>query len=165
MIQRWALIYGIPAVLIVGGILSAQDSRPFPTPASPGQAIRDAAKAASHDPTEDRPKGGAVEVLNGMPDVDFRAYLQKVSTAIRSSLYFLVPQKAHDRKGNLTIEFAVLPDGRIGTMKLVSSSDDDLLDRAAWKAIRAAAPFPALPKEFTRPNLKLRYRFFYNEVP
>jgi TonB family protein len=165
VIQRWALICGISAVLIVGGILSAQDSRPFPAPASPGQAIQDAAKTAAHDPTEDRPKGGTIEVLNGMPDLDFRAYLQKVSTAIRSSWYFLVPQKARDRKGNLTIEFAVLPDGKIATMKLVSSSDDDLLDRAAWKAIRAAAPFPALPKEFTRPNLKLRYRFFYNEVP
>lgn len=165
MIQRWAAICGISAVLIVGGILPAQDSKPFPAPPSPGKAIQDAAQASAHDPVQDRPKGGTVEILNGMPAVDFRAYLQKVSTAIRNTWYLSVPPKARYRKGDLAIEFAVLPDGKIGAMKLVSSSDDDLLDRAAWKAIRAAAPFPALPKDFTRPSLKLRYRFFYNEVP
>ena len=165
MIQRWAPICGISAVLIVGRILSAQDSKPFPSPGSPGRAIQDAAQASAHDLSHDHPKDGTIEILNGMPAVDFRAYLQKVSTAIRNAWYFSQPPKARDRKGDLTIEFAVLPDGKIGAMKLVSSSDDPLLDRTAWRAIRAAAPFPALPKDFTRPNLKLRYCFFYNEVP
>jgi len=155
----------IANLLLASGILAAQDSKPLPPPPSPGKAIQDAAAAAAHDLPRDRPKGGAVEILNGMQGVDFSAYLQKVSAAIRNTWYFLVPAEARGRKGQVTIEFAVLPDGKIGAMKLASSSEDDLLDRAAWKAIKGAAPFPALPKAFTRPNLRLRYRFLYNEIP
>jgi TonB family protein len=47
-------------------------------------------------------------------------------------------------------------------MKLVASSVDTSLDRAAWGAITASNPFKALPSEFSGPYLRLRFRFFYN---
>jgi TonB family protein len=165
MIKPWALACRISVVLIVAGVLAAQNSKPFPAPASSGQAIQDAAKAAVHDVHEDRPKGDALEVLSNTQGVDFRAYLQKVSTTIRNTWSLSIPPAARVRKGTVTIQFVVLSDGKIGAMKLASSSDDDLLDRIAWKAIKGAGPFSALPKAFTQPNLKLCYRFFYNEIP
>jgi len=53
------------AALITGGVLAARDSKPLPAPVNPGQAIQDAAKAAAHDPPQDRPKDGTVETLYG----------------------------------------------------------------------------------------------------
>lgn len=165
VIQPWALVCRISVVLMVGGVLATQDSKPFPAPASPGKAIQNAAEAAVHDVAHGRPKDGALEILSSTQGVDLRAYLQNVSTTIRNTWSLSMPPAARVRKGTVKIEFVVLSDGKIGAMKLVSSSEDDLLDRIAWKAIKGAAPFSALPKAFTQPNLKLRYCFFYNEIP
>ena len=152
-------------LLLISGNLAAQDSKPLRTTASPGKTIQDAAQGAAQGLAQSHRKDGAVEILSGTQGVDFRAYCQRVSTAVRNTWSLSIPPDVRVRKGTVKIEFAVLPDGKIDTMKLVSSSDDDLLDRLAWKAIRAAAPFPALPKTFTGPNLKLRYSFYYNEIP
>ena len=65
VIQRWASICRIFVVLITGGVLAAQDSKPLPAPASPGQAIQDAAKAAADDLAHNRASAGAVEILTG----------------------------------------------------------------------------------------------------
>jgi TonB family protein len=158
-------LLSIANLAVACGILAAQDSKPFPPPTGPGKAIQNAAEAATHDLAHGRPKDGALEVLNNTQGVDLRAYLQNVSTTIRNTWSLSLPAAARVRKGTVTIEFVVLSDGKIGAMKLVSSSDDDLLDRIAWRAIKGAGPFSALPKAFTQPNLKLCYRFFYNEIP
>ncbi len=50
-------------------------------------------------------------------------------------------------------------------MKLVTSSGDVTLDRAAWGGITASDPFPSLPVEFKGEYLALRFRFFYNPDP
>jgi len=50
-------------------------------------------------------------------------------------------------------------------MKFAATSGDGLLDRAAWEAVKAAAPFPPLPAELKSDHLTLRCRFFYNPQP
>jgi len=47
-------------------------------------------------------------------------------------------------------------------MKLVTSSGDSSLDRAAWSGIVGSDPFPALPGEFGGQYIALRIRFLYN---
>jgi hypothetical protein len=47
-------------------------------------------------------------------------------------------------------------------MKLVATSGDIPLDRAAWAGITGSDPFPALPSEFGGQYLALRFRFYYN---
>ncbi len=178
MIQSRPTVFKMVAILIAllsCALLAAQDTKPLPPPTSPGQSIQDAAKAAAHDLTDDHPrdatvetlygadgKAGAVEILNSTSGVDFRPYLEKVWSDIRRSWNRSTPAYARKMKGKVTIELAIFPDGRISAMKLVSGSGDYALDRAAWDGIRAATPFAALPKEFTGPNLKLRYQFLYN---
>jgi TonB family protein len=178
MTQSRPIVFTMSALMVAllsGAVLAAQDSKPLPPPASPGQAIQDAAKAAAHDPTQDRPKGGTVEILygaagkagtveilNSTQGIDFHPYLEKIWSDVRRNWNRLTPAYARKMRGKVTIEFAVLPDGHISAMKLVSGSGDYSLDRAAWDGIRAAGPFAALPKEFTGPNLRLRYQFLYN---
>ncbi len=47
-------------------------------------------------------------------------------------------------------------------MKLLQSSGDPTLERAAWAGITDSSPFHPLPEEFTGESLALRFRFHYN---
>ncbi len=110
-------------LLIAGTVLAAQDSKPLPTTASPGKTIQHAAQAAADDLAHGLPKDGALEILSGTQGVDFKAYSHKVSTAVRNTWSLSIPPDVRVRKGTVTIEFRVLPDGKIGAMKLVSSGN------------------------------------------
>jgi outer membrane biosynthesis protein TonB len=47
-------------------------------------------------------------------------------------------------------------------MRLVSSSGDLALDRAAWGALTSASPLPNLPVKFTGDYVAIRAAFYYN---
>jgi TonB family protein len=105
---------------------------------------------------------GNLEVLSDTQGVDFGPYLQRVLHDVKMNWYSLIPESAQMKKGNLGIEFAITKDGKVAGMKLVFSSGDIPLDRAAWGGITASNPFPPLPSDFNGPYLALRFRFFYN---
>jgi TonB family protein len=147
---------------------------------SPGSAIEQAARAAaaSHGGYAGdgggyglgigkRPTAamGPLEVLSDTMGVDFAPYLQRVLHDVRQNWYNLIPESARAplmKKGKVTIEFAIMKDGRVQGMKLISGSSDVALDRGAWGGITASNPFPPLPGEFGGQYLDLRFTFFYN---
>jgi len=108
---------------------------------------------------------GDIEVLTDTQGVDFGPFLHAMLQAVRDNWYALIPAEANApelKSGTLVIEFRILGDGRVTGMKIVSSSGDIALDRAAWGGITASNPFVPLPAEFTGPYLALRFRFRYN---
>jgi TonB family protein len=105
---------------------------------------------------------GNLEVLSDTMGVDFGPYLQRVLHDVRQNWYNAIPESAQWKKGKLAIEFAITKDGKVAGMKLVASSNDTPLDRAAWAGITASDPFPPLPSEFPGQYLALRFVFFYN---
>jgi len=105
---------------------------------------------------------GALDVLSDTQGVDFGPYLQRILQEVRDNWYRLIPESAEMKKGKLAIEFAITRNGGIADMRLVATSNDVALDRAAWGGITASNPFPPLPSEFTGPYLALRFRFYYN---
>src|ERR1700683_1725498 len=105
---------------------------------------------------------GALEILSDTQGVDFGPYLQSVLQAVRKNWYDLIPQRAQMNKGKLAIELAITPEGKIAGMKLVATSGDVALDRAAWGGIVKCNPFPPLPSDFHGPYLAQRFRFYYN---
>jgi TonB family protein len=108
---------------------------------------------------------GGLEVLSDTMGVDFGPYLQRVLHDVKMNWYNLIPESARApimKKGKVGIEFAILKDGTIAGMKLVSTSGDVALDRGAWGGITASVPFPPLPKEFAGQYLALRFGFYYN---
>ncbi|HET7209131.1 MAG TPA: TonB family protein [Terriglobales bacterium] len=108
---------------------------------------------------------GNLDVLSDTMGVDFGPYLARVLHDVRGNWYNLIPEVARApimKKGKLTIEFAILKDGRIAGMQLVSGSGDVSLDRGAWGGITASNPFPPLPREFGGQYLALRFHFYYN---
>jgi TonB family protein len=105
---------------------------------------------------------GALDILSDTQGVDFGPYLQRILQDVKENWYRLIPESAEMKKGKLAIEFAITRDGKVADMRLVASSNDTALDRAAWGGITASNPFPPLPSEFTGPYLALRFRFYYN---
>lgn len=105
---------------------------------------------------------GALDILSDTQGVDFGPYLQRILQDVRQNWYLLIPPSAEMKKGKLAIEFAITKDGQVAGMKLITSSGDTALDRAAWGGITASDPFPPLPTEFGGQYLALRFRFYYN---
>jgi TonB family protein len=105
---------------------------------------------------------GNLEVLSDTMGVDFGPYLKRILQDVRQNWYNAIPESAQMKKGKLAIEFAITKDGKVAGMKLVTSSGDVPLDRAAWAGITASDPFPPLPTEFGGEYLALRFIFFYN---
>ena len=108
---------------------------------------------------------GPLEILSDTMGVDFGPYLQRVLHDVKINWYNLIPESARAplmKKGKVTIEFAILKNGTVAGMRLVSTSGDVALDRGAWGGITASNPFPPLPNEFGGQYLALRFMFLYN---
>ncbi|MBZ5531760.1 MAG: energy transducer TonB [Acidobacteriia bacterium] len=110
-------------------------------------------------------KRDEMEILSDTMGVDFGPYLRRLKVTVQSHWDPLIPEVALPpmmKKGSLIIEFAIMKDGSVQGLKLISSSGDAALDRAAWGAITSAVPFNPLPADFKGDFLKLRARFIYN---
>ncbi|HXB22369.1 MAG TPA: TonB family protein [Candidatus Solibacter sp.] len=158
----------------------SSSSSPFKV-GSPGSAVEQAIHSAAgshgtnrvsfggdygrhHDQQRSDPHGD-LEILSDTMGVDFGPYLQRVVYQVREHWYNLIPESAKAplmKKGKLTIDFAILKDGRVAGLRLAATSGDDALDRPAWGSITGSDPFPPLPTEFKGQHLQLRFKFYYN---
>lgn len=105
------------------------------------------------------------EILSDTMGVDFGPYMAIILREVKRNWIRLIPDSAAYKKGEVTITFRILKDGRAKDITLEVSSGDTPLDRAAYAGISASDPFPPLPVEFTGPDLTLRFGFFYNLNP
>jgi TonB family protein len=105
---------------------------------------------------------GALDILSDTQGVNFGPYLKGLLENVRKNWYRLIPESAATKKGKLAIGFAITKDGKLADMRLVATSGDTQLDRAAWGGITACDPFKPLPDKFTGAYLALRMRFYYN---
>ena len=105
------------------------------------------------------------EILSDTMGVDFGPYMAIILREVKKNWISLIPESASYKKGEVSIIFTILKNGRVTGMSFVNGSGDVALDRAAYGGITASDPFPPLPAEFTGPNLTLRFAFFYNENP
>lgn len=160
--------------------MQQQGTPDFRAMMSPGQSIEQAARAVAAGrtggssgaggyygvgPGGSALKMGPAEVLSDTQGVDFGPYLSRVLDAVRRNWYNLIPEEARPpllKKGKVSIEFAIMPNGKVAGMTLRGPSGDVALDRAAWGGITASNPFAPLPSEFHGPYLALRFHFFYN---
>jgi TonB family protein len=149
-------------------------------PSSPGEAIRQAARAAASSPPifggdsgGNAPNGnsgsaGGAEILSDTMGVDFGPYLKRIVYDTERAWWPIIPEVARpplNKQGRVLIRFKILRDGSVKEMTLEGPSGDVSLDRAAWGGITGASPFPTLPKEFKGPYLELRFYFLYNIKP
>ena len=108
-----------------------------------------------------------LDVLGDTMGVDFGPYLQGALATIRKNWQNLIPPEARAptmKKGTVSIEFSILANGKVEGLKIVGTSGDDALDRAAWGGITASEPFPPLPTKFGGKYLALRISYYYNPI-
>jgi TonB family protein len=108
------------------------------------------------------------DVLSDTQGVNFKAYINSVRHKIHDTWIPLLPAEAQPPErhpGETSIHFTINPDGTIAAMRMDDSSDDNLLDRAAWDSIAGVGKFPPLPGKFHGPNLELRVHFNVNLQP
>lgn len=115
------------------------------------------------------PSGGqvrdAIEITTDTMGVDFGPYLRRIHDVIEANWYNIMPESVNPplrKSGKVSIEFVIMPDGKVQGMRVHTPSGDVALDRAAWGGISASNPLPPLPKEFHGPYLGLRCYFLYN---
>jgi len=153
-------------------------NNPFAAAASPGsvieQAARESAERRNYGSAGDYGVGPSaqptklrsdIDILSDTMGVDFGPYLSRALETIRQNWYNVIPEEARPplmKSGKVSIEFAILKDGSIAGMSVISPSGDVALDRAAWGGITGSNPFQRLPQEFHGQYLALRIHFFYN---
>lgn len=158
---------------------AAKPSGSFAGGVSPGSAIQQAARASAYSRGGGGGAGGEyglglgsqskvrsdIDIVSDTMGVDFGPYLSRILHDVRINWYALIPEVARSplmKKGKVSIQFAILKDGSVAGMQLISPSGDVSLDRAAWGGITASNPFPPLPARFGGQYLALRFHFYYN---
>jgi TonB family protein len=141
----------------------------IPTQALPQtDQVKDKAPAQekkSEEKKPDTPAKEGIEILSDTMGVDFGPYMKRLKYTVQTHWGMLIPEVALppiNKSGTVVIEFLIGRDGQVTGMKLVKSSGDVALDRAAWHGITDALPLPKLPSEFKGDHLSLRCTFLYN---
>jgi TonB family protein len=147
--------------------------------ASPGSSVNQAIQSVAADHGTGRSYGGdygvagphpktdrrgAMEIVSDTLGVDFGPYMQRLHVVVQNRWDVLIPQVALPpvmKKGTVVLEFSILKDGTVTGLKVISSSGDEALDRAAYGAI-LTGKLPQLPPNFTGDYLTLHAHFYYN---
>jgi outer membrane biosynthesis protein TonB len=112
--------------------------------------------------------GGGLEVLSDTQGVDFSAYLRRMHSDVMRNWEPLLPEETYApllKSGETIIILTILPDGKIGDIRLEGSTHDDAINRSAWGSLTSEGQFEPLPSRFHGPSLILRLRYMVNEGP
>ena len=141
-------------LLAAGQILILKLAVAYPRPA--------ASQQSSSASTESTP---GIELLTDPKGVDVRPYLTSLMSSVKRKWYQGMPDSARrGDKGAVSVQFRVQQDGKLldSSLKISSSSGKQDLDDASLNAIRSAAPFDHLPRNFPQPFMEMRLFFHYN---
>ena len=118
---------------------------------------------------EMEPSAGPVrsnlQLLSDASGVDFKPYLVKVLTAVRTNWLSVLPESARlGRKGRVLVQFIIDRRGGVPKLVIAESSGTAAFDRAAVAGISASYPFPPLPNSFKGNEIRLQLAFTYNQA-
>jgi TonB family protein len=122
--------------------------------------INPGGKKSAHDKG---PKD-TIEILSDTGGANLHPYMTRLLHDVRFNWYNVIPEVARApimKQGKVSLEFRVTKDGKFQDLKLVKSSGDVALDRAAYIGIAASQPLP-LPADFNCQFVAIRFHFYYN---
>jgi TonB family protein len=164
----------------------SQNSQPFPSGQnpfktnSPGSSVQGAIQsvAANHSSSgggyggdygtspvhQKAARLGGMEILSDTMGVDFGPYMKRLQVVVQGRFDVEVPQVARPpimKKGLVVLEFSILKDGTITSIRMINSAGDTALDRGAWGTL-TFGPAPQLPPQFNGDYITLKGYFYYN---
>lgn len=93
-------------------------------------------------------------------DPRYVSYLTSVKQAIEIVWIYPEMAKRYRLRGRVLLEFAILANGQLEGIHMMRSSGSSMLDEEALRALRAAAPFRALPAEIgTRLQISASFEY------
>src|SRR5215470_12198342 len=103
-------------------------------------------------------------ILSDTHGYDFSRYMGELIKRVRYNWYSVIPEVARrgEKAGRVVVIFTIFQDGKVQDLRLVASSNVDVLDRAARAAIKLSDPFAALPSDFKGDHIILQFSFLYN---
>jgi len=105
---------------------------------------------------------GTLEIVSGHEGLDSNRYMGEVFQKLQSQGTFQARNLPGSKSGKVVVEFVILRDGNLDYAKVLKSTMDPAVSQAQLEAVRSAAPFPALPKEFKGKSLKMRLYSEFN---
>jgi TonB family protein len=108
---------------------------------------------------------GKVEVVGGPEDVNSGSYLSPIILEAGKCWSKLTEDKMHPpsiKQGQVTIQFVLNKDGRVGATEIASPSGDDLLDHGARDCVSPLKTDASLPAEFKGKDLTVRMQLLYS---
>lgn len=93
----------------------------------------------------------------GQPEPDFEPYLAKVQDKIRA--HWQPPTV--DQPKHVVVLYRIACNGQLVQARVKTSSGIPVADQAALAAVKAAAPFPALPMTYVGRNVDVEFDFDY----
>ncbi len=171
MLSRGANRNSRLAVFVLGALVFGFIGMPSALRAQDQQSKESEAAAAGQPKTAPETIAG-VRLLTPTQGIDFSSYILHLLKKVKNNWYASMPDSARKgEKGTVTLKLRIQRDGLTAAElpKVEKSSGIRVLDQAAVKAVREAAPFEALPAEFHGLFIELRFSFFYNiprsEIP
>ncbi len=82
-------------------------------------------------------------------------YLEMVRLKIERHKKYPETARARQIEGSVTVRFMITPQGGILNVEIIKSSRQKSLDKAALKAVHAAAPFPKPPRHLFKGEIPL----------
>lgn len=107
-----------------------------------------------------------IDVLSDTGGVDVSTYLKVVYKLVDRNWRVQMPESVYPpllKKGKVIIGFRLLQDGKVEDLRVVQTSGDNALDRAAYRAIANSSPLSPIAPDFHCMFLELRFNFYYNE--
>jgi periplasmic protein TonB len=98
--------------------------------------------------------GTSGEGRGGIPP-EYGPYLKRFRRRLQESLEYPLAARRQGLSGSVELEILLEPSGRIGAVRVISSSSHTVLDDAALDAVRRLAPEP-LPAPLPRRPLRIR---------
>jgi protein TonB len=97
--------------------------------------------------------------IGDMDVTDFsssKTYLELVKLKIEKNKKYPEDAKSNHIEGIVSLKFIITPDGNIKNSEVAKSSRNKILDEAAMKALKEAAPFPKPPVKFFKGEVPLQ---------
>ena len=97
-------------------------------------------------------------------EVKYASYFARIKHQIER--VWIYPSTAAERgiSGDLSLTFRISKDGNLMGVRLVDKSGHEILDVAALKAVKEAAPFYPFPKNIQRDKLTILANFVYTPL-
>jgi periplasmic protein TonB len=116
----------------------------------PLPSLKDLLPSATYFAEDDGGPGQTPVSLN-TTDPKYITYVGKIRQSIELEWQYPEIALRYGLHGKLALEFTILGNGQLDGLRLLRSSGSSLLDDEALRAIKAAAPFPAIPP-WIKPN-------------